>query len=341
MILVTGGTGLVGSHLLLELISSGKSVRAIHRKNSNLLSVKQVFSYYLPKEEADHSFNQIEWIEADLLDIPALTNAFQEITTVYHCAALVTFNSSKAKALRKVNIEGTANIANLCIANKIEKLCYISSIATLGSNPGEKFVTEDYSWQPEKDHTDYAISKHGAEIEIWRASQEGVPVIILNPGVIIGPGFWNKGSGTLISKVAKGLKFKFPKITGFVGVNDVVLAAVGVMNSSITNEQFIVVAENLKFDKVLEMTAEGLSKAKPAINLKPWMIYAGWILQSLGNLFFGMDKNLNSGDHKNLFEDTFYSSSKLKSKLNFKFIPIQQVITETTAIYKEEFSRNL
>lgn len=338
MILVTGGTGLVGSHLLLELTSSGKKARAIHRKNSDLGAVKKVFSYYLSSAEAEDYYNQIEWQEADLNDVPALEIAFNGIQEVYHCAALVSFDSSKATTLRKINIEGTANIVNLCISRKVEKLCYLSSIATLGLSLGETQVTEDFTWHPEKDHTEYAISKHGAEIEVWRASQEGVPVIILNPGVILGPGNWNQGSSQIFKKVNDGLNYHFPKTTGFVGVKDVAVAAVTAMESSVKNEQFIVVAENLKFKDVLKMVANSLGKPGPKKQLKPWMVYVGWIFQSLGSRLFGTKQLINSGDYKSLFEDTFYSNEKIQTFLNFKFTPIKKVVEQTGNIFKKELS---
>jgi len=336
MILVTGGTGLVGSHLLLELVKSGNKVRAIHRKDSDLKAVKKVFSYYIPADEIDFLFNKIEWKEADLNDIPALTEAFTGIITVYHCAALISFDTSDEKALRKINIEGTANIVNLCVSFKVEKLCYISSIATMGISLGEKFVTENFTWNQEKYHNEYAISKHGAEIEVWRGTQEGVPAIILNPGVILGPGFWNTGSGQLFKKIDKGLNYHFPKITGFVGVQDVVKAAITVMVSNIENEQFIVVAENLSFTKVLRLVAESIQKPSPKKTLKPWMVFTGWIYQSLGNFLFGTKKLITREDYKSLFKHSFYSSAKLKSEFSFEYTPIKEVILETGKIFRKK-----
>ncbi len=336
MILVTGGTGLVGSHLLLELVKSGKKVRAIHRKDSDLQAVKKVFSYYIPADEIDFLLSKIEWKEADLNNIPALTEAFTGITSVYHCAALISFDTSDEKALRKINIEGTANIVNLCVAFKIEKLCYISSIATMDISLGEKFVTENFTWNQEKYHNEYSISKHGAEIEVWRGTQEGVPAIILNPGVILGPGFWNTGSGQLFNKIDKGLNYHFPKTTGFVGVQDVVNAVITVMQSNIQNEQYIVVAENLSFTKVLGLVAESIQKPSPKKPLKPWMVFIGWIYQSISNFLFGTKKFITREDYKSLFKNSFYSSTKLKSEFSFKYTPIKEVILETGKIFRKE-----
>lgn len=327
---------MVGSHLLLELVKSGDKVRAIHRKDSDLQAVKRVFSYYIPLDEIDFLFGKIEWKEADLNDIPALTEAFSGVTTVYHCAALISFNPSDEKSLRKINIEGTANIVNLCVVFKIEKLCYISSVAAMDISLGEKFVTENFTWNQEKYHNEYAISKHGAEIEVWRGTQEGVPAIILNPGVILGPGFWNTGSGQLFIKTDEGLNYHFPKTTGFVGVQDVVTAAITVMGSNIQNEQYIMAGENLSFKEVLELVAESIQKPSPKKPLKPWMVFIGWIYQSIANFLFGAEKLITREDYKTLFKHSFYSSAKLKSEFSFKYTPIREVIFETGKIFRKE-----
>ena len=189
MILVTGGTGFVGSHLLFDLAKSGEKVRAIHRKNSDLEAVKKVFSYYTDEKNAEKLFRSIEWTEADITEIPALTSAFENITRVYHCAAFVSMGAGHEKVMRRVNIKGTANVVNLCITEKIEKLCYVSSIASLGKPVKGKIIEEDNLWNPEENHSDYAITKYGAEIEVWRGSQEGLDVVIVNPGVILGRRF--------------------------------------------------------------------------------------------------------------------------------------------------------
>ncbi len=171
MILVTGATGLLGSHLVLHLIENGAKVRAIYRSPDSLEKTKSLFKGY----QKENLFDKIEWVEADITEIPALELAFKKIRQVYHCAALISFDPAEENQLRKINIEGTANIVNFSIAYQIEKLCYVSSIAALGDlKEFENTVTEDTEWNPEKHHSDYAISKFGAEMEIWRGQQEGI-----------------------------------------------------------------------------------------------------------------------------------------------------------------------
>lgn len=337
MILVTGGTGLVGSHLLLDLIKSGEQVRAIHRVSSDLEAVMRVFSYDRTPDEAQILFAKIQWMEADITDIPNLREAFSGIQWVYHCAAKISFSSSNYHKLRKANIEGTANVVNCCIKAKIKKLCFVSSIATLDKKLEENVISETSLWQQEKYHDTYAITKYGAEMEVWRGSQEGVPVVIVNPGIIIGPGFWSSGSGVMFREVHNGLKYHFPKVTGFVGVWDVVKAMRQLMKSPVKNEQFVLVSENKSFRSILEMVARSIQKPPPSRPLKPWMIFLGWLYQSSLGMFTASRKRLTRRSRKTLFTQSIYSSKKIKGSLDLDFEAMDTVISRTGRTFQQDF----
>lgn len=283
MILVTGGTGLVGSHLLFKLVNSDRNekVRATYRREKTLKRVKHVFSYYTDAAEA--LFEKIEWVKADLNDIPTLQIAFNDITHVYHCAAFVSFEPDKYRMLRRINIIGTANIVNLCISNHIKKLCYVSSIAALGhhNNP-EKLIDENTAWNPEDDNSVYAITKYGAELEVWRGTQEGLDAVVLNPGVILGAGYWNGGSsGNLFKLIGNGMRYYTTGIKGYVDVWDVVNTMHQLMNSTIKNEAFILVSENLSFKIFQTKTAVALDVKPPNKEAKPWLLAIVWRLDWL------------------------------------------------------------
>ncbi len=335
MILVTGGTGLVGAHLLYELAQKHERLRAAIRPSSDITHVRKEFGYYSHDKEADILFEKIEWVQADINNIPALEETFQGVEYVYHCAALISFDPSDEKKLRKINIEGTANIVNLCISNRIKKLCYVSSVAAIGNEVNATKVTETAKWNPEGDHNDYAISKYGAEIEVWRGTQEGLDAVIVNPGIILGPGFWESGSGKIFKKIDKGLKYHFPKVSGFVGVFDVVKSMMQLMNSSIKNENYILVSENLSFEKVLKITAEYLNKPAPSKRLKKWMIALGWIFQKIGS-WFGAKREITRESIEGLYKETFYNNIKIKNDLDFQFTPIHEVLKETAELYLKE-----
>ena len=329
MILVTGGTGLVGAHLLLHLIESrsigSEKVRAIYRSLASMEKTKSLFATY--KKES--LFEQIEWIPADITEVPSLEIAFQNIDTVYHCAALISFDPKDEDALRKTNIEGTANIVNFCIAFGIKKLCFVSSIATLGDLlPHEKFITEETEWNPEKPHNDYAISKYGAEMEIWRGQQEGLDVIIVNPGVILGPGFREQGSGQLFTKVKNGLKFYTLGSTGFVAVTDVIRIAHQLMQSEIKNERFTLIAENSVFRDILNSMADALGVKKPEIHAKPFFMEMLWRLDWFVSNVLQQKRKLSQTTAKASYSTTIFSNQKIKDTLKTDFINIHQYIKE-------------
>ena len=205
MILVTGGTGQIGSRLLLNLTKNkAYKVRAIYRNTQSLEKIRQLFVKH--SDSGTAQFDTIEWIQADLSNIPALEKAFEGVTFVFHCAGLISFQPQDFDKLIEVNVQGTANIVNLSIDFGVKKLCYVSSVATLSTLPHTP-IDEENDWNNEDNNTDYAISKHGAEMEVWRGSQEGLPVVIVNPSVVLGGDFADRGSGLLYKKVADGLRY--------------------------------------------------------------------------------------------------------------------------------------
>ncbi|MFI2741325.1 NAD-dependent epimerase/dehydratase family protein [Zhouia sp. PK063] len=332
MILVTGGTGLVGSHLLYTLAKKGEKIRAIHRKNSNLERVKTIFSYY--STNAENLFKAIEWVEADVNDIPTLEIAFQDITEVYHCAALISFDPNDYKILRKTNIDGTANIVNFCIAYSVKKLCYVSSVAALGEPLKAEKVSEKTEWNPEKDSNVYAITKYGAEMEVWRGTQEGLNVVIVNPGVIFGPGFYDSGFGNIFPTVAKGNNYYTKGSTGFVDVNDVVKAVTLLMEKNIFNERFVLVGHNKSYQQILTAIALALHQKPPKIAIKSWMLSLAWRLDWCAHLF-GKKRSLSKLVAKTLHTTTVYDSSKIEQAIHFKFTPIEETISLAVLKYQE------
>ena len=331
MVLVTGGTGLVGAHLLLHLAENEVTVRAIYRQSDAVEKTKSLFQIY----QKEHLFSSVEWVQSDIIDVPSLEIAFKNIDYVYHCAGLISYDPTDEELLRKINIEGTANIVNFCLEFKIKKLCHVSSIAALGNlSPNENQVTEETEWNPESLHSDYAISKYGAEMEIWRGQQEGLNVVIVNPGVIFGAGFWNQGSGLFFSAVKKGFPFYTNGSTGYVGVTDVVKIMIQLMKSSIAGERFTVVAENLTFKNVIFLIAKNLKAKKPEIEAKPWMTAIGWRLDWLVSRLFRTKRKLSKYSANALHSSDFISNEKIKIALNFEFQSIDKVIKEVVSLGK-------
>lgn len=327
MILVTGGTGLVGSHLLYHLAQKNESIRAVYRSSKSLEKVKEVFSSYSNLE--NDLFSNIEWIKADITDVPSMIPAFENIKKVYHCAALISFDPSDYLEMRKVNIHGTAIIVNLAIDAKVDKLCYVSSIAAVGEDLKKSITDETNEWVGNDKSHGYAITKYGAEMEVWRASQEGIDVVVVNPGVILGSGFWDSGSGKLFSQIYEGFGYYSKGVTGFVGVQDVVNAMIQLMKSSVINERFIVVSENKSFQEVLFSIADHFKKKRPSKLVKKWQTNIFWRWEWLVSKVSSKKARMSKHSAKSLYSKSYYSSKKIEDTLDFCFESIDSVIART------------
>lgn len=323
MILVTGGTGLVGAHLLYHLAQKNDMIRAIYRTDKKRENVRKIFSYYT--ENVQEHFSKIEWVQADITDIPSLEPVFKKITEVYHCAALVSFAPKDYRKMRQVNIDGTANIINFSIENKINKFCFVSSIAAIGNSINGKPVNEGNEWSENDNHNGYSITKYGAEMEVWRGSQEGLNVIIVNPGVILGSGFWNENSGKLFTQINSGLKFYTEGITGFVGVHDVVKAMILLMKSNIKNERFVLVSENKSFKDVLFSIADTFNKKRPSIKVGKIITAITWRVDWLFTIITNKEPLLTKNSARSSHNISHYSSIKIKNQLGFEFESITKL----------------
>jgi nucleoside-diphosphate-sugar epimerase len=304
-------------------VEQGENVRAIYRSTTSIEKTKNLFSLY----NKSHLFEKIEWMEADILDIPSLEIAFQNIDFVYHCAALISFDPKDEEVIRKTNIEGTANIVNFCLAYKIKKMLFVSSIAALGDlNATETTISETTEWNPEKPHSDYAISKYGGEMEVWRGQQEGLNVLIVNPGVILGPGFPEQGSGALFSAVAKGLSFYTLGTTGFIAVTDVVETSVRLMKSDIQNERFTLIENNYSFREILNCIADSFNVKHPRWYATPLFMNLLWRVDWCLAVFFLKKRTLSRESARPANTKSKYDNSKIKSALNIDFKSVKEYI---------------
>ncbi len=317
MIFVTGGTGLVGAHLLRHLVhTQHHPIRAIRRSTSNMKLVADI---------AD----KIEWVEGDLLDTDALFEQLEGMKQVYHCAAIVSFDPSEADWMKQVNIEGTANVVNMALERKVNKLVYVSSIAAIGRTPSKPHMHEELKWEDSTENSQYAISKHLAEREVWRAHIEGLPVAIVNPSVIVGTGDWSKGSSRLIQNVYDGLRFYPQGGTGFVDVLDVIEIMVALMDSDIAGERFIINAENQSFQDFFNLVADHLQKKRPSFAAPPLLAAIAWRLEAVRSFFLRSTPIITRETARTANSRYYYQNDKIKKALNWQFRPLEETIKRT------------
>ncbi len=333
MILVTGGTGLIGSHLLFHLINNGNSVRSNYRTEASIKKVHKVFGYYT--DNPSILVEQIDWVKADITDLGGLDCLFDGIDQVYHCAALISFDPKDYKILERTNVEGTANIVNLSLKYGIKKLCYVSSIAAIGPSIKQKEITEENEWN-ETSASVYGITKYEAELEVWRGSQEGLNIVIVNPGVVIGPGFWKSGSGTFFTYASKEKKYFIPGGTGFVAINDVINAMTVLMDSNIKTERFILVNQNMTYKQLFHKIVPKLGVEPPTKKVSKFMLEVFWRWDWIRSNVFGKRRKLSKSVAKGLYHQDNYSSEKIKTKLDFTFQDFDKSIAFCCSKFIEE-----
>ncbi|UKN00778.1 NAD-dependent epimerase/dehydratase family protein [Paracrocinitomix mangrovi] len=336
MIFVTGGTGLLGTHIILELLARGEKVRALKRSDARLEMVKKVFNFY-HGNKGDQIFNQIEWVEGDITDVYSLDKAIEGCRVVYHCAGMVSFLKKDREKLWLVNKEGTANVVNVCIHHKVDHLCYVSSTAAIGRRDNAEFATENMLWKAGSHNSNYSVSKYSAEMEVWRGVEEGLNAVIVNPSIIFGPGNWNESSIGIFRVVANGLKFYTPGINAFVDARDVATAMCELSDQKIFNERFLLISENLPFKEVFDYIANEFNVKPPSVKVKRWMAGLAWRLSTLKRILFFSKQTITKETSRSAMSVSKFSNQKITDRLNFQFIPIQKSVENTSKFLKQEF----
>lgn len=331
MILLTGATGFLGSHILYKLLQNGEKVRATKRASSSLENIKRVFDFYGKDNLA--LLDNVEWIEADLLDIFAVEEAVKDIDEIYHCAAVVSFNPKDKEAMLQTNARGTENLVNAALESGVKKLCHVSSIAALGRNTTKDIVTESTWWKPSPKNSDYSVSKYRAEREVWRASEEGLNVIIVNPSVIIGPGDFSSGAYKMMQQAYKGIPFYTNGATAFVDVRDVADAMIKLMKSDVKNQRFIVSSENVTYRRFFDLMHDAFGKKRSSIKVSKKMVQIARYIDKIKSLITGAEHAITADTVNAVSSSHLYDNAKLISQLDLKYISVEQSVKEMCEVF--------
>lgn len=327
MVFITGGTGLLGSHLLYQLALKENHLRALYREAKRIERVKRLFQWHDPLNY-ETLFAKIEWVNGDVLDIDLLTEQVKGAKAVYHCAGFVSFAKKHFTTLMKINRGGTANIVNVCLLHKVETLCYVSSTAAIGGESNAP-VTETTKWKQSQDTSGYSISKYSAEKEVWRGIEEGLNAVIVNPSVIFGAGDWDESSLTIFRTVQNNLKFYTKGANGFVDARDVAQIMIELIENNSINQRFLCVGHNVSFRSLLSAIAQAMNKKPPFINTPKWLIGMSWRISWVLSVCTGKSAAITRASAKTAFSTRCYDNSKVRKQLNFTFRPLEDTIQYT------------
>lgn len=327
MILVTGGSGLVGKELVTQLLAKGEKVTAIFNKTQ------------LPSFDSPLLYQQ----QCNILDVPGLEAIMQQqqVQQVYHCAAMVTFNPARKQELFKINIEGTANVVNAALNTGVKKLVHVSSVAALGRIRENEAVNETMNWTEETSNSNYGKSKYLAEMEVWRGIAEGLDAVMVNPTMILGDGDWNAGSSQIFKSVYNEFPWYSDGVTGFVDVRDVAKAMIALMESTVSSERFIINAQNKSFKEVFTLIANAFGKKPPHKKVTPFLAQAVWRLEAIKSVFTGKDPLVTKETAKTALATVYFDNSKLKKFLpGFQYTPLEETIPYTCRLLQQKLNRS-
>jgi nucleoside-diphosphate-sugar epimerase len=272
MILVTGGTGFLGQHLLQLLEQTKQKIRATYRGT-------------FPTNFPEHLIKNIEWVECDITHIDDVEKALLHCTHVYHCASTVSFSKNDHQQMMYNNVEGTANLVNECLLQKIDKLIHVSSTATFGRVGNKELITEKTDWEDSEYNSAYAQSKHLSEMEVWRGIAEGLNACIVNPAIILGEGDWHKGSSALFKTTYNQFAWFTNGSTAWVDVQDVAKAMLLLMNSDVQEQRYILSSGNFTYKEIFTKMALAFGKKPPSKFASPLLTSLLWRIELIKSWF--------------------------------------------------------
>lgn len=322
-ILVTGATGLVGSHLVQSLVGQGRQIKALYRSN-------------IPKYEGAQN---VEWVQCDILDITLLEEVMQDVQLVYHCAAIVSFNPKEKDLLNATNIEGTANMVNACLNAGVEKLLFVSSVSALGRIRENVVITEEMNWSEATSNSEYGKTKFFAEMEVWRGVGEGLNAVIVNPTIILGAADWTRGSAAIFKNAYKEFPWFTQGTTGFTDVADVVKVMMLLMESDICNERFIISSENITYRELFTQIANEFGRKPPSKKVTPFLAALVWRIEAIKGFLSGRQPLLTRETARTAQAKVRFDNSKLLRYLpDFSYQPLDKSITRICAEFKKMYN---
>ncbi|KAA0991442.1 SDR family NAD(P)-dependent oxidoreductase [Dyadobacter aurulentus] len=319
-VLITGATGLVGSAVARKFLSEGHKVSAIYRKTSDKSLLSDIDA-------------EISWIEGDILDLGSLEDAIKDTDCVVHTAAVVSFVPADRDMMYKVNVEGTANVVNVCLKYQLKKLCFVSSIAAIGrpdprkATAGDEVVLDEtHRWENSPENSEYAKTKHLAELEVWRGIAEGLNAVIVNPTLILGEGDWKKSSTQLFKYVYQEKPFYTDGLANYVDVLDVAEIVFRLIKSDISGERFLLNAGSISYKNLFHMIADNMNKKRASLRVGPGLAGVIWRVEAVRTFLLGTKPLITRETARSAARKVTYKNNKVKNALHFEFQPIEKTV---------------
>ncbi|WP_128545928.1 SDR family NAD(P)-dependent oxidoreductase [Larkinella soli] len=338
MVLITGANGLIGSHLVRRYLEAGHPVAALRRAESDLSLLDDVRE-------------RVTFYEGDILDIPSLEDAVRELRSrgpldLIHAAAIISYSPKDRDRMEKVNVEGTANVVNVCLGEGVRKLGFVSSIAALGrparkgiKTDGPVVISEEQRWEDSPNNSFYGKTKYRAELEVWRGMAEGLDAVIVNPTLVLGEGDWSRSSTQLFKYAWDERPFYPAGTAGLVDVRDVADALYLLMQSELTAERFLLNAATMPYQVFFNKVADAFGRKRPSIRVSPGLTRLLWPLEALRSRLTGKPPLITRETARSASSSYQYEGRKIEKMTPFRYRPIDETIQRISAFFSRRNGR--
>jgi farnesol dehydrogenase len=315
-IFITGSTGFIGSVLLEKLVQHGFSIKGLVRNK--------------PETKTN-----VEYVIGDITDIESLRYGMKDCRYVFHLAAYAKNWSPNPQIYEQVNIEGTRNVFTVAKELGIERIVWTSTIVTLGHTPSGVLGDETMPRITEKCFTKYEQTKTRMEQESNQWIKEGLPLVIVNPTRVYGPGLFSESNSVskLIDDFRRG---RFPfllncgvNIGNYGFVNDIAEGHLLAMEHGKIGERYILGGENVSLEKLFQ-TVDRVDGKKRF----QWKIY--WVIPMIVAYFFqfraqyfGVYPPITPGWVRTFLVDWSFSCDKAKRELGYSPVSFEEGIRKT------------
>lgn len=315
-ILITGGSGLLGSYLIRWFLQRGYT------------NITSTYTTTLDAVAPDLR-DAVEWKQLVLPDKMAAIDVVHGHEWVIHAAAKVSYLAGDKYRLLEINKTGTEHIVNACLAHAVTHLVYVGSIGALGRETDHVTLNESTPWLDNEFSNVYGLSKYLGELEVWRGAGEGLNVSVVLPSVILGSGNWHSSSLQIVDRIVHKSGWYPTGQTGFVDVRDISRFIGALLEKSNTGGRWILNGANMTYGDLYYKLGAQLGLDKKFSPAPKWL--AKTILIG-SNLLKG--GSLGTEMINQVYGTFTYDASKSLTLGGFQYRRIDETIREVALAYK-------
>lgn len=313
--LVTGATGFVGANVVAALNQAGWAVRVLHRPQSRLTALAGL---------------HYESALGDVLDPPSLTPALHGCQVVFHAAGVADYWRTDQRHMYRVNVDGTRNVMAAARQAGVERVVHTSSAAALGIPDNGQVLDETHNWNVPPARFPYGHSKHLAEQVVQAEVARGLPAVIVNPTVVLGPRDVNLGSVTLILALYKRrVPVLLPGGLNAIGAADVAAGHLLAAERGRVGERYLLGCENLTTAEFARLVGETIGAPTPRVMLPRTVIGAAARAVGVAGRLSPWPLPVTDALIRLSTETFYFDASKARTVLGLPQTPLRQVVRET------------